>query len=569
MTPGGQLLDHRGLAGVQDRLPAILTRSPTDNPALPLPAVRSMVATVGSDIWFGSRSGSLDWLRIGSGRRVDGLALACRHSGSNPPSAATSARREAMLHRAVNIRGHAEPVSFTEMTDPEPFDDPGPLAPVPPSRVRRGLQIAVLLILVVSMVFLAWVSGRGELVVTPVATPRATTGVAAGPRLAIVDAAGRLVSTDPAGRMLTPLGGPGTAYSFPAWSPDGSRVASVAVRADGTAVHVFPVTAAGPDAIAPTVVYDSPDRDPFYVYWAPDSARITFLTNEAGGLALRIAPADAAAAATVVRTGSPMYWTWTGASGLLVHHGGEGADAFLGDVSPDGTGIRSGTDPLGGFRAPAVAPDGRSRAFVVNGSGGQASIVVTATDGSDRHEVPVFGTAAFEFGPTNADLAFVAADAPGPEVGLPVGPLRILDASSRRVRVLVPGTIVGFFWAPDGKTIAAIELPGPGDDKVADAGGGIRLAAATAGFVVRLSFVDVASGTIRSGRTIRLGDLFVNQVLPYFDQYALSHRIWSADSTAVALPLVADDDTTGIVLIHADGSDAQRVSDGVAAFWSP
>ena len=75
----------------------------------------------------------------------------------------------------------------------------------------------------------------------------------------------------------------------------------------------------------------------------------------------------------------------------------------------------------------------------------------------------------------------------------------------------------------------------------------------------------------RSGhdRPIRLGDLFANQVLPYFDQYALSHRVWSADSATIALPLVADDDTTGIVVLHADGSNAQRVSDGVAAFWSP
>jgi hypothetical protein len=263
-----------------------------------------------------------------------------------------------------------------------------------------------------------------------------------------------------------------------------------------------------------------------------------------------------------------MYWSWADAAGLLVHQGGEGAGAFLGDVSPDGSAVRAATDPPGGFRVPAVSSNGGSRAFVANGSDGQARVVVTATDGSDRHEVPVFGTAALEFDPTIARLAFIAADKPGPEVGLPVGPLRILDAGSGAVRVLLPGTIVAFFWAPDGRTIAAIGLPGPGDDKVADARGGLRPVAATSGFTVRLSFVDVASGAIRSGRTIRLGDMFVNQVLPYFDQYSLSHRIWSNDSMAVALPLVADDDTTGIVVLKADGSEAQRVSDGVAAFWN-
>lgn len=58
-----------------------------------------------------------------------------------------------------------------EMIDPEQFDDPGPPVPVPPSRLRRALRIAVLLLLIVSMTFLAWVSGRGELRVTPEVRP--------------------------------------------------------------------------------------------------------------------------------------------------------------------------------------------------------------------------------------------------------------------------------------------------------------------------------------------------------------------------------------------------------------
>ncbi len=473
-----------------------------------------------------------------------------------------------MLHRAVNIRGHVEPVSFIEMTDPQPYQDPGPWTPAPPSRLRRGLRIGVLLLLVVSMVFLAWVSGRGELTVTPVATPRATPGVATATRLAIVDAAGHLVTSDPDGGAPLTLGLAGSAYSFPAWSPDGSRIAALAGRADGTAIHVFTLPAPGLPAVAPTVVYDDRDQGPFYLYWAPDGARISFLTNEEVGLALRVTPADAAAA-TVVRSGSPMYWTWTGASELLVHDGGDARGAFLGTINADGTRLRPATDPPGRFRAPAVAPDGRSRAFVANGSDGQARVVVAATDGSARHELPVFGTAAFAFGPTTAQLAFVAADKPGDEAPLPIGPLRILDVGNGAIRVLLPSTVVAFFWAPDGRTIAAVELPGPGDDKVADAGGGLRRVAATAGFPLRLAFVDAASGAIRSRQAIRLGDLFANQVLPFYDQYALSHRVWSNDSATIALPLVADDDTTGIVVLHADGSAARRVSDGVAAFWSP
>jgi hypothetical protein len=52
------------------------------------------------------------------------------------------------------------------MTDPAAFDDP-----VPPSRLRRALTVGVLLLLIVSMVFLAFVSGRGVIGVDPQTRP--------------------------------------------------------------------------------------------------------------------------------------------------------------------------------------------------------------------------------------------------------------------------------------------------------------------------------------------------------------------------------------------------------------
>jgi hypothetical protein len=52
------------------------------------------------------------------------------------------------------------------MTDPTAFDDP-----VPPSRLRRAFTVAVLLLLIISMVFLAFVSGRGVIGVDPGSRP--------------------------------------------------------------------------------------------------------------------------------------------------------------------------------------------------------------------------------------------------------------------------------------------------------------------------------------------------------------------------------------------------------------
>src|SRR4029453_11735955 len=119
------------------------------------------------------------------------------------------------------------------------------------------------------------------------------------------------------------------------------------------------------------------------------------------------------------------------------------------------------------FRAPAVSSDGGFRAFAAAGDGTRQQVVLETRDRTDSHAVDVFGMAAIAFGAGSNDLAFVAPAEPGRAVPLPVGPLRLMDGASGRWRTLLDGTVIAFFWAPDGKTIAAIGAPAPGDDKVA------------------------------------------------------------------------------------------------------
>jgi TolB protein len=469
------------------------------------------------------------------------------------------------------------------MVEPPDFDDPGPLPLNPPARLRRALSVAIVLLLVVSMVFLAWISGRGEVVVQPTPTPTAAPTDSIASRLVVVDPDGRLLTTDAAGGAVVTHGAAGVRYTFPAWSPDSSRIAAVGTATDGTAVHVFAVGApsasgAGDGAGDPTVVYSAADRAPFYLYWAPDGRRLTFLTTEPEGLALRIAPADGGGAA-ILREGSPMYWAWTARDRLLVHSGGDAPNAFLGELGDDGSAVEAIDARPSGFRAPALSADGQYRAYVVPAEVGGFTppeqraterVVVEADDGTGRHQVDVFGEAVLGFGSRTNDLAFIAPAAAAPPVTLPVGPLRVVDAASRAVRTLVAGSVVAFFWSPDGRTITSLRIVAQGDDKIAKvAARGVIPAAPAPGLELRLAFVDVESGAIRSQTDVRLGDVFVSQVLPFFDQYALSHRVWAPDSAAIALPLIDDDGTTALVVLPADGSDARRVAEGVAGFWSP
>jgi hypothetical protein len=395
---------------------------------------------------------------------------------------------------------------------PAAADDaaPPPNDDPPPPRSRRRLQIAVALTLVAAIALLAALQVSGLLG----NTARSPTAPAPT-RIAVVDASGALSTMDVLGGNVVPHPLAGVSFAFPTWSPDGTLIAAIGGATD-----------------------------------------------------------DASTPAATIREGSPLYWDWVGPARALVNVGGGGRGAFLGEIGLDGVaGTPAATAP-GDFRSPAVTHDGTHRAFVVATGGRSSSIVVESRDGADRREIPVPGMAAISFAPAGDNLAFIAPEQPGPPTGLPIGPLRVVDVASGSVRTLLGGAIVGFFWSPDGKTIATLRIPGPGDDEVASVGDEVPAiafppAAATSGYTLHLAFVDVASGSVRSKRDVRVSERFALQLLPYFDQYALSHRFWSPDSASFMLPLVSDDDVVGIVLLSPDGSAERRVVDGEMGSFSP
>ncbi len=401
----------------------------------------------------------------------------------------------------------------------------------------------------------------------------------------------------------------GVAFGLPTWSPDGSRIAAVGSTATDASIYVFRVrrgTAAG--TTRPVVIYRSPNRPPFYLYWTPDGRKVAFLATESAGISLRIAPADGTAPldgsgpGALIRRGAPLYFDWEGASRLLLHVGSR-SNGFVGEVGLDGASLAPAVAGTGDFRAASASGDGRYMAYARATTGSSSEVVVAARDGTSSYSMPVFGPVAFVFDPAGDALAAIGAIAPGaPASGFPIGPLRLIDARSGAARTLVDGLVVGFFWAPDGRTIAVLRLASPGGQTtrvggtLAAAGIGTatgatgpdaRLvavtpvpgspAAATPGAPgtpapaaeVRLAFVDAATGAVRSEQVVQPAVGFVDQVLPYFDQYALSHRVWAPDSTSVVLPLVDATGRTHAVVVPADGSDPRAVADGEAAFWSP
>jgi TolB protein len=269
------------------------------------------------------------------------------------------------------------------------------------------------------------------------------------------------------------------------------------------------------------------------------------------------APLDGSGPHAIIRTGNPFYFDWIGSDRLLAHIG-TGPEAFLGEFGLDGEGPGGTLGAPGDFRSPVISRDGAYVGVVLagpagaDGSAGPASIVLAQRDGVDAASMPVIGPAAMAFDPSGSRLAAIGAvDAFEGERAIPIGPVRVLEAGARAPRTLLDGSVVGFWWSPDGATLAAI-----------------RVAVVDGEPEIRLVFVDVASGDIRAEPPIRPSSVFIEQVLTYFDQYALSHRLWAPDSSSFLLPVIDADGASRVLAVTPDGEVLARL-DGVMAFWSP
>ncbi len=418
--------------------------------------------------------------------------------------------------------------------------------------------------------------------------------------IALVENDGSLTLVTAAGRATRLAVAGDSTFSFPAWSPDGSRIATVRSGAATPEILVFDATrAAAGQPVDPTVIFRSGSVAPFYVAWTPDGQSVAFLATEAGTLSLRLAPADGSAPLdgsgprSKVRDGDMLFFDWADRDGVLAHVG-TGPSAFLGEIGFDGAAKGLVLPAPGNFRSADVSVDGSLVSYVRAPTLQPAEVVVAARDGSTETSMPVYGSAAVGFGPTGTAVASIGPSEAGQSsFAVPFGPLRLLDGDTGRVRTLVDGSVASFWWSPDGRTIAALRVqpvgsgssstskpttspmstpaapasPSPAPTAGPAATASPQPSGASQPTEIRLVFADVASGK-QTSTVVQPGRLYIDQFLTYFDQYARSHRVWSPDSSSILVPVVGDDGTTRISVLHRNGDRAETI-DGAIGFWSP
>jgi TolB protein len=480
---------------------------------------------------------------------------------------------------------------------PEEAEDSTNSLPDEPSLVVGGEEVvparrrscwfnvlAVLLVLAMSgtaVVSALWVMGQLA-VQTAVSLP--LTKSFAEPTGTPLPEPGRIAFITENGQVMTmaPDGGDGrllTAarfrHQFPAWSPDGKRLAVIG----RDAIYLLQDAADS----APRELYASSRENPFYLYWAPDGRSLSFLANDAlDGIALRLLDAEDPANERRLASGTPLYWHWsTDSRQMLVHTGESGAEASLALLSASGEGEGQEIAMPGSFQAPAISADGLYWAYADSTGDGDSRLIISeVADGvaagrellRERHA----GMVALSWSPTAPQLAFTT--------GLEArsrsfwGPLRLFDAETGEERLLSRSLVLAFFWSPDGRHLAVIHsgrsVPDGGVNALRpESENGRRpvlgkMAQPPDAHRFYLSVINVATGASDELLAFTPSTMFIAQFLPFFDQYARSHRLWSPDSQFVVLP-VREGDENHVKVIPIDGRAPLDLGVGDMPFWSP
>lgn len=426
-----------------------------------------------------------------------------------------------------------------ETTGPPPTSSPAPTAPPTPTAVAPIPQNTS----------------------QPLFTAEADVSVN---RIAFISSDGQLMTVNKDGTNLAQVTRGRQHLRFPAWSPDGTKIA--AIGSTGAAAAVYVVDAAAQRS-QPVSLYVDRENAPFYLYWLPDSARVSFLSSHPAGLALQVVPVDGGEESRVVATGSPFYWNWA-ADGeqLLIHSGDSGRDARLELLGINGEG-QAVADP-GFFQTPVISANGRYWAFAEQVRGGSQIVIVDNATG-DHHVLKHDGIAAMGWNPDADVLAFISGG--NPERDGVEGPLRLVDAQTGEVTELSKENVIAFFWSPDGRYLAAFSfrssLRNPGDISAQAKGQSAKPARQFSLPTLDLTIFDLVTGEGRVILEYTPTLTFLTQFLPFFDQYALSHHIWSPQSDALVLPM-QDGSTSQIVIVPTKGGQTRPIGEGQMPFWS-
>ncbi|MFQ5477119.1 MAG: TolB family protein [Candidatus Binatia bacterium] len=346
-------------------------------------------------------------------------------------------------------------------------------------------------------------------------------------------------------------------YVWPSYSPDGSQVACFGVRASEDACTEAALYTVSRDGVSMQELWRSHEASPVCESWSPCSKQIALLFEaEQDGLRLDLASLERPGESLALDRGSPLFWAWSPADPFIAVHSG-GSRSLSEEARLSVYRVAGGVEEVarltpGEFRVPAWSPDGRRIAYV-DASGGDTEYLALYRLDDGRSEIvcELEGHTVMLWSPDGRMLATSQAVGDSPHVFTGV---TLIDVLSGETRVVKDSKLVSFFWAPTSNRLVSMSVE---DDRG-----------------MEVSVFDLHGQT--QDLSLRF---FPTRELVYFcqffDQFASSHPLISADGTSLVIAgHVAD---TGAAAVEGesvvylasliDGSPVERVAPGYFGCW--
>lgn len=393
-------------------------------------------------------------------------------------------------------------------------------------------------------------------------------------QIAYISSSGQLVLTDKNGANPSVVSDGSRTHQFPAWSPDGSAVATIArkprISYGGGSIVIYDVDG---EQISCREVYQSDLQIPFYLYWSPDSRYLSFLASHPrAGMALHTIETERGVT-QLLRIGQPMFWMWRpNGTEILIHAGAGNVNAELSFIHPEieYESEKGNITTSGDFQAPGISASNTYLAFSMTDTVDRSKLIIENQQTRQRTSFKHRGRARISWSPSADNLAYIS---PMAKLNRPYGMLRLVNGVTGERTVLVEDEVIAFFWSPDGNKIAYFTEVQPFNDldnapeiEAGYAAGRSIPSDAMFNSWLNLSVVDIRTGTPRLLTPFKPNSIFANRFLPFFDQYALSHRLWSPQSDAILLPALVDD-SPHIVVVPLNRLPPAHIGKGSMGSW--